>query len=139
MGISNTCQLLLSDECSIFSRLLLDFQQGSQHDHRQIIAQDDLENFDENLEIKVPQVLGVKVEEDYNDIGCKTPTSLEHKIPSFICPPAPTKPKSIPSNKRKPMSCRRSLLDFSTELESMFPQTLLADLAKKIKKVTTTN
>lgn len=142
MGISNTSELLLSEECSFLSRPLLGFQQGSQHDHPNIISKEkDMDKSEENLlslEIKLPPLLGVKVEEDIND-GCRTPTSMEQKISTFICPPAPRKAKSIPSKKRKLMSCRRSLLDFSTEVESMLPQALLADLGNKIKKVRSTN
>ncbi|KAK1357279.1 cyclin-dependent protein kinase inhibitor SMR3 [Heracleum sosnowskyi] len=141
MGISDTSEFLLSEEFSFLSRPLLDFQEGSQNDHRRIISQEkDLDKFEEgllSLQIKLPPLLGVKVEED-ND-GCKTPTSLEQKISSVICPPAPRKAKSIPSKKRKAMACRRSLLDFSTEVESMFPEALQADFGKKIKKVRTTN
>lgn len=135
MGISNTSELLLSEECSILSRPLIDFQQGSQHHHRKTISKEkDLDKFEENLLSLEIKVLGVEVEED-ND-GCTTPTSSEQRISSFVCPPPPRKAKS---KKRKLMSCRRSLLDFSREVESMFPEALLADLGKKIKKVRSTN
>ncbi|KAL8089709.1 hypothetical protein AgCh_039262 [Apium graveolens] len=141
MGISNTSELLLSEKCSFLSRPLLDFQQGSQHDHRRIVSQEKYsDKFEENLlslEIKLPPLLGVEVEEDKD--GYKTPTSLEQKVALLICPPAPRKAKSIPSKKPKVMSCQRSLLDFSGEVESMFPEALLQDLGKKIKKVRTTN
>lgn len=143
MGILNiTSELLLLEECSFLSRPLSDFQQELHHDHGNIIAREnDYDKFEENLlslEIKLPlPLLGeIKVEED-ND-GCKTPTSLEQKIPLMICPPAPRKAKSVPSKKRKALSSqRRILLDYSSEVESMFPKALLADLGNKIKKART--
>ncbi|XVE79587.1 hypothetical protein DITRI_Ditri14bG0070600 [Diplodiscus trichospermus] len=72
---------------------------------------------------------------DENKDGFKTPTSLDHKIPVMLkCPPAPRKPKSLPSPKRKAFR-RRILLDLTKEIESLFPPALLADLGNKIKKV----
>lgn len=69
--------------------------------------------------------------------GFETPTSLDHKIPAALkCPPAPRKPKSLPSMKRRlPISRRRVLLDLTSEIESLFPPAILADLGGKIKKV----
>ncbi|MBA0582589.1 hypothetical protein Gorai_024728 [Gossypium raimondii] len=79
-------------------------------------------------------------DENDND-GFKTPTSLDHKIPTATilkCPPAPRKPKSLPiissPAKRKPLR-RRILLDLTKEIESLFPPALIADLGNKIKKV----
>ncbi|XVF05512.1 hypothetical protein REPUB_Repub05bG0178500 [Reevesia pubescens] len=77
-------------------------------------------------------------EEDENNDGFKTPTSLDHKIPVMLkCPPAPRKPKSLPilSPKRKAFRRPRILLDLTKEIESLFPPALLADLGNKIKKV----
>ncbi|KAL8116057.1 hypothetical protein AgCh_022518 [Apium graveolens] len=148
MGISNTSESLLPEECSFLSRPLLDFQHGSQHpirDHQEFATQQqEFDKFQVNLvsslEIKLtPLLVHVKVEEE-NDIGCKTPTSLDQKISVFICPPAPRKAKPIPSKKRKPVSSRpRILLDYSSEVESMFPKAILADFGKKIKRARTAN
>ncbi|OAY51808.1 cyclin-dependent protein kinase inhibitor SMR10 [Manihot esculenta] len=86
------------------------------------------------LKIKLPATREFEIEEDLHD-GFKTPTSLDQKIPVILpCPPAPRKPKSLPSNKRK-SSRRRVLLDLSNEIESLFPPALRADLGGKIKKV----
>lgn len=73
---------------------------------------------------------------DDDDDGFRTPTSLDHKIPVIQkCPPAPRKPKSLPSTKRKASSNRRQLLfDVSDEMELLFPPTLLSDLGCKTKK-----
>lgn len=147
MGISNTSESLLAEECSFLSRPLLDFQQGSQlprRDHQEIVTQQqEFHKFEvdlvSSLEIKLtPLLVDIKVEED-ND-GCKTPTSLDHTISALICPPAPRKAKSIPSKKRKASSSqRRILLDYSSEVESMFPKAILADFGKKMKKVRRAN
>ncbi|XWS43713.1 hypothetical protein CRYUN_Cryun16bG0127300 [Craigia yunnanensis] len=87
-----------------------------------------------------------KATDDHND-GFKTPTSLDQKIPVMKqCPPAPRKPKPLPSNKRKastPSSGSTAhthmnlLLDLSQEVESLFPRPLLTDLHRKVKKART--
>ncbi|XVE59249.1 hypothetical protein DITRI_Ditri05aG0030800 [Diplodiscus trichospermus] len=83
-------------------------------------------------ELKLPVSGEFNGEDEKND-GFKTPTSLDHKIPAMLkCPPAPSKPKSLPSPKRKAF---RQLLDLTKEIESLFPPALLADLGNKIKKV----
>ncbi|XWS74137.1 hypothetical protein CRYUN_Cryun02cG0189800 [Craigia yunnanensis] len=90
------------------------------------------------LELKLPSSGEFKVHEngeDENNDGFKTPTSLDHKIPIMLkCLPAPRKPKSLPSPKRKAFR-RRILLDLTKEIESLFPPALIADLGNKIKKV----
>ncbi|KAL1827558.1 hypothetical protein ACET3Z_005970 [Daucus carota] len=140
MGILNTSELLLSEECSFLSRPLLDFEQGSQHDHRKIFTQEkDFDKFEENLlklEVKLPRRGEIEVEQDNG--GCRTPTSTEQKIPTMICPSAPRKARPVPSRKRRANSSCRILLDFSSEVESMFPEAVLADLGNKIKRVRTT-
>lgn len=77
-------------------------------------------------------------EDDHDDVdnnGFKTPTSLDQKIPATLkCPPAPRKPKSLPSTKRKAHHHQRVLLDLSSEIESLFPPALFADLGGKVKK-----
>ncbi|KAG2723394.1 hypothetical protein I3760_02G169100 [Carya illinoinensis] len=38
-----------------------------------------------------------------DDDECRTPTSKEYKVPEIlVCPPAPRKPRSAPTCKRKP-------------------------------------
>lgn len=88
------------------------------------------------LKLKIPTVEEFKVVED-DDSGFKTPTSLDKKIPVPLkCPPAPRKPKSLPSStmKRKAHRHRRVFLDLSSEIESLFPPALVADFGGKIKK-----
>ena len=91
-----------------------------------------------SLEIRIPSRKDVEVEGDDNpnDDGFKTPTSSDHRIPVILqCPPAPRKPKPVPSKKRK--ACRsRIVLDLSIEIESLFPTPILVDLgSNNIKKV----
>ncbi|KAL0370011.1 UNVERIFIED_CONTAM: hypothetical protein Sangu_0319200 [Sesamum angustifolium] len=74
------------------------------------------------------------------DGGIRTPTSVDHMRKNVIvlkCPPAPRKPKSLPSTKRKAESHERvHLLDLSDEIQSLFPPNLLKDfLCGKIRKV----
>ncbi|WCJ41224.1 Cyclin-dependent protein kinase inhibitor SMR3 [Euphorbia peplus] len=92
------------------------------------------------LKIKLPSLEEFKnAQEQQLDLedGLKTPTSLEKRIPLVLsCPPAPRKPKALPSNKRKLMGGRRRvLLDLSNEIESLFPPSMRVDLGAKIKKV----
>lgn len=97
---------------------------------------------DSSLESKRPPSLGeLKVEDDNEDDndGFKTPTSLDHKIPVITqCPLAPRKPPNpLSSTKRKasPQNVRRRLqLDLSLDVESLFPAPIRSDLYKKIKK-----
>lgn len=140
MGISSTSESLLPEECSFLSRPLSDVSQHQIRDHQGILAQQqEFNKFQvhlvSSLEIKLsPLIVDFKGEED-NGV-CKTPTSLDQKISVLICPPAPRKAKSVPSKKRKGLSSqRRILLDYSSEVESMFPEAVLADLGNKIKKV----
>ncbi|KAF8395113.1 hypothetical protein HHK36_019054 [Tetracentron sinense] len=78
--------------------------------------------FDSSVELKMPSTLGeFKVDDDED--GFRTPTSLDHKIQVKQCPPAPRKPTSLPSTKRKassnylPRQIRIDLKDFA----SLFP------------------
>lgn len=88
--------------------------------------------FASSLKVKLPEVREQVIMEEEDD-GLATPTSLDHKIPIQVCPPAPRKPKSVPSNHK---GCRRrAFLDLSNEVESLFPAAILADFGKKIKKV----
>ncbi|KAJ1409613.1 hypothetical protein SESBI_22670 [Sesbania bispinosa] len=79
-----------------------------------------------------------RVEDEENDDGFRTPTSMDHRIPVVKqCPPAPTKlPK--PSLKRKPpCTCRHQTLDLSKEVELLFPtqQKTLSNSHQSTKKV----
>ncbi|KAF3454716.1 hypothetical protein FNV43_RR05164 [Rhamnella rubrinervis] len=91
------------------------------------------------LKLKIPTVEEFGPVQD-DDNGFKTPTSLDQKIPVALkCPPAPRKPKSLPSStikttKRKAHGHRRVFLDLSCEIESLFPPTLVAGFGGKIKK-----
>ncbi|XP_062084942.1 uncharacterized protein LOC133791070 [Humulus lupulus] len=72
----------------------------------------------------------------YDHDGFKTPTSVDTKIPVVLpCPPAPRKPKSTILKTKRKANRRRVLLDLTSEIESLFPPTVLADLGSKIKKV----
>ncbi|GMN58675.1 hypothetical protein TIFTF001_027781 [Ficus carica] len=84
---------------------------------------------------------------DIDDDGFKTPTSLDHKIPvTQHCPAAPRKPrisskrKAVPSSGRTSSSsttaCRSLQLDFSEQIESMFPE---LQCHRKIKKARRTD
>jgi hypothetical protein len=87
------------------------------------------------LKIKFPSLGAFQIEDSDHGDGSKTPTSSDCKIPViFQCPPAPRKPKSLPSTKRKSPR-RRVLLDLSNEVETLFPPALAANLGGKIKKV----
>ncbi|KAL0460576.1 UNVERIFIED_CONTAM: hypothetical protein Slati_0684800 [Sesamum latifolium] len=80
------------------------------------------------------------------DGGIRTPTSVDHMMRKnnvivLKCPPAPRKPKSLPSTKRKAESQERvHLLDLSDEIQSLFPPNLLRDfVCGKIRKVSKEN
>lgn len=85
------------------------------------------------LKLKIPSAEEFRVDDD--DDVFKTPTSSDKIIPATLrCPPAPRKPKSLPSTKRKACQHRQVFVDVSDEIESLFPPVLLADLGGKIKK-----
>ncbi|GAB4824392.1 hypothetical protein Ancab_007279 [Ancistrocladus abbreviatus] len=94
-----------------------------------------------SLKIKVPGAREQLDEDDNgNNDGCKTPTSIDHKIPLILkCPPAPKKPKRPPSLKRRAFFHQKIVLDASKEIELLFPPGILADLGGKIKKVRKVN
>ncbi|XWS71695.1 hypothetical protein CRYUN_Cryun03dG0160800 [Craigia yunnanensis] len=134
------------DQCQIAPFLDVDDEPQQQKEERVQKEEDQQQQQEEDkckllmssLELKLPSSGEFKVHEngeDENDDGFKTPTSLDHKISVMPkCPPAPRKPKSLPSPKRKAFH-RRILLDLTKEIESLFPPALLADLGNKIKKV----
>ncbi|XP_054814090.1 cyclin-dependent protein kinase inhibitor SMR3-like [Prosopis cineraria] len=85
------------------------------------------------LRIKIPTTSSF--EEEGRDEGFKTPTSAIHKISEIPqCPPAPRKPKSFPSRKRR-ASRPVILLDLSREIDSLFPGSVVFDFGGQIKKV----
>ncbi|KAJ6309822.1 hypothetical protein OIU76_014711 [Salix suchowensis] len=109
--------LELGDDCEIEPQEL----------HKEKEVEDEEEEQEDDCE--------VEDDKDDDDDGFKTPTSLDRKIPViFQCPPAPRKPKSLPSTKRKSAQ-RRVLLDLSNEIESLFPPAPAGDLGGKLKKV----
>ncbi|CAI9108096.1 OLC1v1007617C1 [Oldenlandia corymbosa var. corymbosa] len=108
-------------------------------DDRRKKDEEDMEFF-ASLKVKLPAVTEEEdMEEEVVD-GLSTPTSSDHKIPALVCPPAPRKPKTIPSAAAaaaiKRNRCRkRVFLDLTNEVESMFPESVRADFGNKIKKV----
>ncbi|KAK9280284.1 hypothetical protein L1049_013972 [Liquidambar formosana] len=162
MGMSNSDHLLLSEkdlelelesmEFKFLVRPAFEFPDGCpfvedgdlhqkeevQEEVREEEKTENCEKLVSSLKLKIPSLAEFKVEHDHDDEdGCRTPTSLDQRIPLILpCPPPPRKPKSLPSTKRKvaPAS-RKILLDLSNEVESLFPPALLADLGGKMKKV----
>ncbi|XP_022756602.1 cyclin-dependent protein kinase inhibitor SMR3-like [Durio zibethinus] len=126
------------DQCQIAPFQVIDDEPRQQKEERVLKEEDKCKWPMSPLELNLPSSGEFKVYEngeDENHDGFKTPTLLDHKIPVMLkCPPAPRKPKSLPSPKRKAFS-RRILLDLTKEIESLFPPALLADLGNKIKKV----
>lgn len=81
------------------------------------------------LRIKIPSTTTLG---EFDDEECSTPTSTDRRIPLvFPCPPAPRKPKPA---KRKAADSRPVWLDFSKEVEALFPLSVIADFGGKIKK-----
>ncbi|KAK7272073.1 hypothetical protein RJT34_28455 [Clitoria ternatea] len=92
------------------------------------------------LKVEIPST-----HDDDSEEGFKTPTSSDHKIPAILeCPGAPKKTKSRPATKRKASCRRRIALDFSMELEPLFPTSSVVDLGggfinnKRVKRCTGT-
>lgn len=87
------------------------------------------------LRIKTPSTTSLgefTADGEGDDHTCTTPTSVDQRIPLILsCPPAPRKPKSA---KRKAADSRRIRLDFSREVEALFPLSVIADFGGKIKK-----
>ncbi|XVE96869.1 hypothetical protein REPUB_Repub02eG0260700 [Reevesia pubescens] len=129
-------------EFGIMERPTLEFQSTASSsnepdDHEE--KKEEESNVKESEKIKKISLGELKATGDDDD-GFKTPTSLEHKIPVIKeCPPAPKIQKSHSSNRRKvsPRISRNLQLDFSKEVESLFPEPLLADLHRKVKKART--
>ncbi|CAH2060219.1 unnamed protein product [Thlaspi arvense] len=101
---------------------------------------------DQDLDIKVREIAncsredGVKVkkEEEEEDF-CKTPTRLDQILPAIpnVCPPAPRKPKGVPSRSLKVRNSYKSrrmiILNVSREIDSLFNSTSLGNKIKKAR------
>lgn len=94
-----------------------------------------------SLRLKMPSRGETKKDEEEEEDGFRTPTSLDQRIPLISqCPPAPRKPKSIPSRKRKSAyGGGIMIIDLSSEVEALFPSSIVADLGGKINKVRKVN
>ncbi|XP_022731607.1 cyclin-dependent protein kinase inhibitor SMR3-like [Durio zibethinus] len=128
------------DQCQIATFQDVDDEPQQQKEERVLQEEDKCTLLMAPVELKLPCSGEFKVhengEEDAKNDGFKTPTSLDHKIPVMLkCPPAPKKPKSLPISPKRKAFRPRILLDFTKEIESLFPPALLADLGNKIKKV----
>ncbi|KAJ0260098.1 Cyclin-dependent protein kinase inhibitor SMR10 [Hirschfeldia incana] len=100
---------------------------------------------DQDLETKVGEIPntpreGVKVKEEEEDL-CKTPTRLDQILPKItnICPPAPRKPKRVPSRSLKVRDSYRSrrmiILNVSREIDSMFHSASLGNQVKRARRI----
>ncbi|KAK9940485.1 hypothetical protein M0R45_017144 [Rubus argutus] len=106
------------------------------HQREEEKQEDNFDMFASSLKVNIPSAEESRGLED-DDEGLKTPTSMDQKITVSLKspPPAPRKPKSLPLKKRKANRHPRLLLDLSSEIESLFPPVVLADLGGgKIKK-----
>ncbi|CAA3026188.1 Hypothetical predicted protein [Olea europaea subsp. europaea] len=135
MGLPNKSNMLLSEQdfhatnCNFF-QVHGPVKNGTSTEENQVKSARSLK-----IEVSSPGEV-IKVEEE-GDGYSKTPTSLtdRNKI-RLKCPPAPRKPKSLPSTKRSSRKDQTILLDLASEIESLFPPALLKDLLSgKIKKV----
>ncbi|KAF8102756.1 hypothetical protein N665_0196s0048 [Sinapis alba] len=100
---------------------------------------------DQELEAKVQELTsfsleGVKVKKEEEDC-CKTPTRLDQILPAIpqTCPPAPRKPKGVPSRSLKVRNVYRSrrmiILNVSREIDCMFHSTSLCCKIKKARHI----
>lgn len=96
-----------------------------------------------SLRIKTPsrgEIKKDREDDDEDGDGFRTPTCLEQRIPLVPqFPPAPRKPKSTPSRKRKWACGGGIILDSWSEVEALFPSSLVADPGGKVKKVRKVN
>ncbi|KAG2327478.1 hypothetical protein Bca4012_036497 [Brassica carinata] len=100
---------------------------------------------DQEVEAKVQELTnfsreGVKVKKQEEDC-CKTPTRLDQILPAIpqTCPPAPRKPKGVPSRSLKVRNSYRSrrmiILNVSREVDCMFHSTSLCNKIKKARYI----
>ncbi|KAF8086491.1 hypothetical protein N665_0624s0032 [Sinapis alba] len=132
MGFSDA-GICLSDQNNLCEKEVLGFSDQSVQEFRG----------EQDLETKVGEIHnipreGVKVREE----ECKTPTRLDQILPKItnICPPAPRKPKGVPSRSLKVRdsyrSCRRIIiLNVSREIDSMFHSASLGNQVKKVRRI----
>ncbi|KAL6979199.1 hypothetical protein U1Q18_020863 [Sarracenia purpurea var. burkii] len=132
----------------------LEFQDETQitpsEDQQQERKRDEKEEREGEILVSCPRIQTQSFRENKEDDdsggsghedGFRTPTSWDQRIPAIPeFPPAPRKPKSVPASAKRKAACRQILLlDLSSEVESLFPPSLVMDLGKKIKKVRKTN
>ncbi|CAN6833499.1 unnamed protein product [Brassica oleracea] len=100
----------------------------------------------QDLETKVGEIPntpreGVKAKKDEEEDFCKTPTRLDQILPKVtnICPPAPRKPKRVPSRSLKVRDSYRSrrmiILNVSREIDCMFNSASLGNKVKKARRI----
>ncbi|XP_061354195.1 cyclin-dependent protein kinase inhibitor SMR10-like [Gastrolobium bilobum] len=158
MGISSNLEVFLPEKhdprlCSLVRKQELVQERDQDQDHEDRQRQDQKQQQQNaitvpvlpeeplGLKLKIPSYKEVEREKEDSNDGFKTPTTSEHKIPAILpCPPAPRKPKTLPSTKRKAYR-RRIVLDLSQEIESLFPTPFSVDLGdggenKKVKLFT---
>lgn len=93
---------------------------------------------DQDLDITNCSPEGVKLKKEEEEDCCKTPTRLDQILPAIpqTCPPAPRKPKGVPSRSLKVRNYYKSrrmiILNVSREFDCMFHST--SSLCNKIKK-----
>lgn len=100
---------------------------------------------DQELEAKAQELTnfsrgGEKVKNEEEDC-CKTPTRLDQILPAIprTCPPAPRKPKGVPSRSLKVRNSYRSrrmiILNVSREVDCIFHSTSLCNKIKKARHI----
>ncbi|KAK1412816.1 hypothetical protein QVD17_34339 [Tagetes erecta] len=92
---------------------------GTKHEPNSLQFQQDHDTNSTLTSIKLPS----SDQQFNNDVDDQptTPTSSDHKIPVPKCPPAPRKPRPVPtSNKRKTPSFRRVSVDLMVIFNAMF-------------------
>ncbi|CAH8357042.1 unnamed protein product [Eruca vesicaria subsp. sativa] len=101
---------------------------------------------DQDLEAKVQDITncsreGGKLKKEEEEDCCKTPTRLDQILPAIpqICPPAPRKPKGVPSRSLKVRNSYRSrrmiILNVAREVDCMFHSTSLCNKIKKARHI----
>ncbi|KAL1211197.1 Cyclin-dependent protein kinase inhibitor SMR10 [Cardamine amara subsp. amara] len=116
------------------------YQELEDQDQDQELQDQDLETKSQegsNCSSEGVKVKKKKQEDDY----CKTPTRAEQILPAFprICPPAPRKPKVVPSRSFKVRNSYKSrrmiILNVSREIDCLFNSTSLCNKIKKAKYI----
>lgn len=95
----------------------------------------------QNLETKFKETTKCSREEEEEETFCKTPTRPDQIIPAVpnICPPAPRKPKGVPSRSLKVRNSYRSrrmiLLNVSRETDCLFNPMSIGNKIKKARHI----